>query len=280
MYCSYCILQEYYGYHYQVLYKNYDDLVKEVKCKLDGFKGIVRFGTGEFADSLYLEDSLGLSQRIAKLLQPYKNVLVEFKTKSVNIKPLKNIRDPSKIVIGFSMNTTRIVNGLEKGTASVEERLRAAKQCEDMGFWIAFHFDPMVWYPEWEGEYRDVVDTIFSTIENPQHIAWWSLGGFRTMPSLKTRLRECSLHLPLFSGEMIQGSDKKYRYFRPIRADFYRSMLEQIEKYYADTALYLCMESPEIWEASGMLKRIPDGLVRYLDERAEIMLGLKNGSVN
>ena len=34
------------------------------------------------------------------------------------------------------------------------------------------------------------------------------------------------------------------------------------------------MESPEVWEASGMLGRIPDGLVRYLDKRAEEMLSL------
>ena len=280
MYCSYCILQEYYDHPYQVLYENYDDLVKEVQHTLGRIPGVVRLGTGEFADSLYLEDTLGLSQKIAALLEPYPNVLVEFKTKSVNIEPLKNIANPAKVIIGFSMNTPTMIACLEKGTAPLSARIKAARTCEDMGFLIAFHFDPMVWYPQWKNEYSAVVDTIFNAIRDPQHIAWWSLGGFRTMPSLKGRLRALNRHLPLFAGEMVQGEDKKLRYFRPIRVDFYRTMQAQIEKYYSDITLYLCMESPEVWEESGMKKRIPRGLVTYLDERAEILLNLAKEQEN
>jgi spore photoproduct lyase len=275
MYCSYCVLQEYYDHQYQVLYENYDDLVTEVRQGLEKWQGVIRFGTGEFCDSLYLEETLGLSRKIAKLLEPYPNVLVEFKTKSAAVSTLKDIDKPEKVVIGFSMNTPYLVSLLENGTASLSGRLEAARRCEDMGFWIAFHFDPMVWYPNWKEEYRRVAERIFSTLQDPSHIAWWSLGGFRTMPALKNRLREYGRHLPLFSGEIIIGNDKKYRYFRPIRTEFYSAMQEIIEKYYPDTTLYLCMESREVWEAAGMLKRIPNGLVEYLDERARVMLGMK-----
>lgn len=274
MYCSYCVLQEYYDHQYQVLYDNFNDLTKEVEQGIKKWKGIIRFGTGEFCDSLYLEKKLGVSQQIAALMEPYSNVLVEFKTKCATVDPLKNVNRPQKVVVGFSMNTPYVIESFEKGTASLEERLTAARQCEDMGFWIAFHFDPMVWYPKWKDEYRSIVDRIFSTIRDPEHIAWWSLGGFRTMPALKNRLREYNRHLPLFCGEMVLGSDKKYRYFRPIRVEFYQVIQEIVERYYPGTALYLCMESPEVWEEAGMVKRIPHGLVRYLDERAKVMLGL------
>lgn len=278
MYCSYCVLQEYYDHQYQVLYENFDDLVKEVEQGIGEWKGVIRFGTGEFGDSLYLEEKLGLSQKIAELLEPYSNVLVEFKTKSATIGPLKNIDKPEKVVIGFSMNTPHAIEWHEKGTASLEERLEAAKQCEKMGFWIAFHFDPMIWHPKWKDEYRSVVERIFTTIQDPANIAWWSLGGFRTMPALKNRLREYKRHLPLFSGEMVLGSDRKYRYFRPIRVEFYQAMQEVIETYYPATTLYLCMESRDVWEEAGMMKRIPNGLVEYLDERARVMLGLREES--
>ncbi len=275
MYCSYCILQEYYEKQHQVLYENYSDLVMEVQQRLAKERGVLRFGTGEFGDSLFLERKLGLSQKIARLFQPYPNVLVEFKTKYASIAPLKNISDPSKVVIGFSMNTPYIISRCEKGTSSLQKRLEAAKECEEMGFWVAFHFDPMVWYSRWENEYSEVVDRIFSTIRNPERIAWVSLGGFRTMPSLKNKLREYNRHLPLFCGEMVLGMDRKYRYFRPVRIDFYRKMQEAIEKFYQDCTLYLCMENHDVWAESGMLKRIPNGLTQYLDERAEDMLGLK-----
>ncbi len=274
MYCSYCILQEYYEKQHQVLYENYSDLVREVKERLVEESGVLRFGTGEFGDSLFLEKKLGLSQKIAELFQLYPNVLVEFKTKYASVAPLRKISDPSKVVIGFSMNTPYIISQCEKGTSSLQKRLEAAKECEAMGFWVAFHFDPMVWYKRWDHEYREVVDSIFSSIRNPERIAWVSLGGFRTMSALKNKLREYNRHLPLFSGEMVLGTDRKYRYFRPIRVDFYRTMQETIEKYHQDCTVYLCMENHDVWAEAGMLKRIPHGLTQYLDDRAETMLGL------
>ncbi|MGD9202865.1 MAG: DNA photolyase [Chitinispirillia bacterium] len=273
MYCSYCILQEYFNFQNYVIFKNIDDLEKEIHKKISYIKGIIRVGTGEFADSLYFEHVHGLSSRIVSILDPYANVLTELKTKSNNINILRKIKNPSKVVIGFSMNTERLIKIHEKGTASLEERVNAAVECEKMGFWVAFHFDPIIWYPQWYKEYEMVIDTIFSKIQDLNRIAWISLGGFRTMPSLKNRLRKYKLHIPLFAGEMIIGHDKKYRYFRPLRIEFYTTFQNIIEKYFPEITLYLCMESPEVWRDSGLYKRIPDGLVKYLDLRAKDMLG-------
>jgi hypothetical protein len=62
-------------------------------------------------------------------------------------------------------------------------------------------------------------------------------------------------------------------YFRPYRVAFYTAMQDEFEKHDPGVTLYLCMESKEVWEASGMMKRIPRGLPEYLDKRAERMLG-------
>ncbi len=274
MYCSYCILQAYFDHDHQVLYTNFEDLEREIVEKMNRRMGVVRFGTGEFADSLFQEDNLGVSRKIAALLQPYKNVIVEFKTKSTCINSLKQIAEPQKVVIGFSLNTQRMVGELEQGTASIEKRLEAAAQCEKMGFNLAFHFDPMVWYGNWEQEYRSVVKMIFHYVKEPEKIAWCSMGGFRTMPSLKSLLRKQGNHLPLFAGEMISGADGKLRYPRPLRVQFYTAMREEFEKYRPQTTLYMCMESDEVWTESGMKQRIPFGLKYYLDRRAEQILGL------
>jgi hypothetical protein len=40
------------------------------------------------------------------------------------------------------------------------------------------------------------------------------------------------------------------------------------------------MESPEVWNEAGMMARIPRGLARYLDERAEEMLGISRNQKN
>ncbi len=274
MYCRYCILQIYFDRQCRELFQNYAQLEEEVARKMAVWKGVVRFGTGEFTDSLFAEDKFGLSRKIAATLEPYDNALVEFKTKSVNIGGLAAIKLPQRAVIAFSVNTPRMIALFEKGTALLEERLNAAAQCEKMGFYVAFHFDPMFRYDGWEEEYRSVVKAIYAHVKNAEKIAWCSLGGFRTHPLLKKHLRATNDHLPLFSGEMIIGNDGKLRYFRPICQAFYAAMQDEFEKHDPNVTLYLCMESKELWVASGMMKRIPEGLAGYLDKRAEEMLTL------
>lgn len=273
MYCRYCILQVYFERQCRVLFRNYTELEREVARKMAVWKGVVRFGTGEFTDSLFAEDKLGLSRKIAATLEPYDNALVEFKTKSSNIGELRRIKRPERVVIGFSLNTTRMIELFEKGTAPLEERLAAARTCAERGFFVAFHFDPMLWYDGWEGEYREVVRAIYAYVKDPRKIAWCSLGGLRTNPLLKKYLRSLDNHLPLFSGEMMTGNDGKLRYFRPYRSSMFSAMRDEFDRQDSGATLYLCMESREVWETAGMFKRIPEGLPRYLDKRAEEMLG-------
>ncbi len=274
MYCAYCILQVYFDDHHQVVHGNFDDLVAELRSRLEKWKGVVRLGSGEFADSLYLEPEYGVSRKLAEVLSVYPNALIEFKTKSRNARYLKGIPRPDKVVLGFSLNSERVIEQFEHDTASLDERLDMAKWAEENGFWVAYHFDPMLYYPGWEVEYREVAQRAVGALRDPGRIAWWSMGGFRSTPDLKTHLRDKGVHLPLFSGEMVLGKDRKYRYVRPIRVEFYSAVREELDAIAPGTTLYLCMESPEIWCDSGMVSRIPQGLPSYLDRRAEQMLGL------
>jgi spore photoproduct lyase len=275
MHCSYCILQAYFDHRCQVVYENFGDLEREVERKLSTWRGVIRIGTGEFADSLFQEDNLGLCKKISDVLQPYPNALVEFKTKSASIKSLKRLSAPHKTVIGFSMNTPAMIDRHEQDTAPLQRRLAMLTQCEEMGFFIGIHFDPIFHYAQWEKDYRDVIKRIFEHIKNPDTIAWWSMGGFRTNPALKKLLKRENRHLPLFAqSEMILGEDGKYRYFRPIRTAFYKALQEEIVRCAPRTTLYLCMESSDVWKDAGMLPRIPRGLIDYLDKRAETILEL------
>ncbi len=271
MYCRYCVLQAYLDHDHQTVYNNFSDLESEVHQKMASRTGVIRFGTGEFGDSLFLDHLTSFSIRISALLEFY-NAVVEFKTKSINIGNLHKIKNPTKVIIGFSLNASSRIQLLEKKTAPLTERLKAAKKCVDMGFSVAFHFDPMFWFDNCLNEYKEVVNQIVDSIKDPSKIAWVSLGGFRSMPSLKPLLKKSGTHLPLFSGEMINGADGKLRYFRPFRISLYKSMREEFDRVAPGLTLYLCMESPEVWEQCGLINRIPFGLIRYLDMRAECIL--------
>lgn len=279
MYCRYCVLQAYFERQHRVVYNNISDLQREIHDKMSKWNGIVRFGTGEFADSLHAEKETGCAVMVAELLEPYPNAIVEFKTKSAVVGPLQKIRHPEKVIIAFSLNSPRMIGLMERNTASLDERFNAARKCLESGFNVAFHFDPIFWYDGWAEEYREVVDRIYDTVTDVDKLAWCSLGGFRSNPTLKNNLKELNLHLPLFSGEMITGVDGKIRYFRPIRVAMYRAMKESFYRHQPDAPIYLCMESCEVWEESGLAVRIPLGLPAYLDGRAARLLSVYNGNV-
>ncbi len=272
MYCTYCVLQAYFDDDCQVVYDNLDDMDAEVRRKLAQTERLVRLGTGEFADSLFLEPQTGIASHVAELLAPFPNVLLELKTKSANALTLADMPAPQRTVVGFSLNTRRMIAELETGTAPLTARLEAAAQCVDRGMLVAFHFDPMIHYPGCEGEYEELAHEALDAVGDHSRIAWWSMGGFRCMPELKRLLQQQGRHLPLFSGELILGSDRKYRYFRPLRTAMYRAVCGAVEDRAPATRLYLCMESPEVWRDTGMIARIPRGLPAYLDERAAELL--------
>ncbi len=57
---------------------------------------------------------------------------------------------------------------------------------------------------------------------------------------------------------MMRGKDGKYRYFKPLRIELYRKIVNVIRRNGGEKVpLYFCMESKEIWEKG--LKKKPRG---------------------
>jgi spore photoproduct lyase len=75
-----------------------------------------------------------------------------------------------------------------------------------------------------------------------------SMGSLRFAPALKDVVRERFPKSRLMYAELVPGADGKMRYFKPLRTEMYTKMFSWIRRYTADTGLYLCMESQEIWQ--------------------------------
>jgi spore photoproduct lyase len=65
------------------------------------------------------------------------------------------------------------------------------------------------------------------------------------------------------------------RYFKPLRIDLYRKIVDCIREYAPDALVYLCMEDDEVWQKSlGFIPSDRGGLSRMLDESAALQCGL------
>jgi spore photoproduct lyase len=245
--CTYCYLQSYVNAPYLTVYANIEQLFDELGTFLRTQpQQLVRIGSGEFSDSLSLDPLTGLSRLLVPFLRQFPNVLFEFKTKSDLVDDLLDLDPAGKVMVSWSINPEPVVQREEHKTASLAARLRAAQRCRAAGYKIGLHFDPLLYYPGWEADYEPFVAQVFNTIP-PGEVSYMSMGSLRFPPALKDVVRQRFPKSRLMYAELVPGADGKMRYFKPLRTAMYTKMLSWIRRYTADTGLYLCMESQEIW---------------------------------
>ncbi len=272
--CSYCILQSYFHPPLLQFFVNHDDMLKEL-CRALEKKTTLRIGTGEFTDSMIWEPWTDLSRTLIPVFAGQKRSILELKTKTTAIESIAHMDHNRKTVLAWSLNTEKVIAKEERGTASLNSRLRAAGRCQQWGYPLAFHFDPMVIYPGCDKDYKDVIDKLFSSI-HPENIVWISFGTFRFMPSLKPVIQDRFSGSKIVYGEFIRGLDGKMRYFKPLRIQIYKEIIGHVRKIAPEVTLYFCMEDEHVWKnVFGFVPAEKGGLPAMLDRSAAAVCRLE-----
>lgn len=246
--CAYCILQDYLNQPATVIYTDTDAIIAEIETLLATQpQRFWRLGTGELGDSLALSGSRFFARQLIERLANSPNVLLELKTKTTAIDEFLSLQHNSRTVLAWSVNASQIIREEEHGTATLQQRLKAAQKAQSAGYLLAFHFDPLILFPNAAEAYLKVVDQIFSVIDSSR-IVWISLGALRFPPALEERIRQRHPHTKIIPAEMVKSPDGKLRYFRPLRVNLYRTVYQAIQARAPEVFVYLCMETPLIWE--------------------------------
>ena len=257
--CSYCVLASYFGRSRPALFRNTGRLFLELTSFLEQDRGIVRFGTGEFTDSLLFEEESRLYQTLVPYFSKRKDSVLELKTKTVNIKNLLDISDHKNTIIAWSLNSRHVAEKEERKAPSIEMRLSAAAEVQKAGYMLAFHFDPIVIHEGYEEGYKKTIDLLFQKID-PAGIVYISMGTLRFPPAMRRFMPR------LAAGEFVLGVDRKLRYFRPLRTRAYINIKEYLAEGVDEKILYLCMESPTVWEDVFGIRMTSRKLKERLDE--------------
>lgn len=263
--CAYCVIvKDYLQGGPIVVASNIHEILEEVGGFLKGRKGIVRVGTGELGDSLALEPHLPLSEILVPYFARIPNAVLELKTKSCEVKNLLCLPHGHHTVVSFSVTPEAIAAKLEKGAPSPFMRIEAALICQQRGYPIGIHLDPVIMLPEWEEHYRSLLERVFQSLD-PSCVLWVSIGGLRYPKSMHTEMVRVGLGL----GEMVPGIDGKMRYLRPLRTRMFRTLVGWIRELGGPKPLiYLCMEGPDVWkDALGFAPRDRSSLDRLFQER-------------
>ncbi|MDZ7830544.1 MAG: DNA photolyase [Desulfobacterales bacterium] len=271
--CAYCILQSYFHPPMLQYYVNQAAMMAALDQAF-AQRRFRRIGTGEFTDSLIWESIDAISEKLIKKFSTQSQMVLEIKTKTTRIDHLLDLAHNRKTIMAWSLNTETVIKREERRTAGLEARLKAAYRCQQAGYPLAFHFDPLILYPGCEQEYADVLDRLFTRI-NPDQIVWISVGSFRFMPDLKPIVARRFPDSKIIYGEFIKGLDGKMRYFKPLRHALYKKFIDDIKARAPDLCVYFCMEDEKTWEhVFGFRPADHGGLPAMLDNSAIRHCGL------
>jgi spore photoproduct lyase len=262
--CSYCILEDYLDLNNPVVFENRDDLIQELREAIKRGEGLQRLGTGEFTDSLLFEAEFPLYGDLVPIVADSSSAVLEIKTKTTNIDSLLHIDNKGNTIVSWSMNSIFIAGRYERGAPAIDARIEAARRIEASGYKLAFHFDPIVYHDGWEEAYRETVEQLFRRV-HPESVVYISMGTLRFPQGMRHRLEDQGARL--LYGEFVRGLDGKMRYFRPLRTRMYRGVLASLKRHLSEDKVYLCMESPDVWQdVFGIVGMDSTQLAQRLDD--------------
>jgi len=266
--CTYCILQGYVNVPATTVFVNVEDLLAELrtawKCAPEQ---VWRLGTGEFGDSLALDGLMRLNARLIPLFAGQPRAVLEIKSKwaaEAELAPLLALGPNPRVVFAWSLNPEAVIRREEHFTATLGKRLQAAARAAAAGFRVAFHFDPIIYFPGWEAAYRRTVEQLGRAVP-ASGVAWLSLGALRFPPPMRSLIFQRFPASRAAAQEMVRAPDGKLRYFKDLRVEMYGRMRERLAAALPGALVYLCMESPRVWREAFGFAPEGEGLVRLLD---------------
>jgi len=241
MNCLYCYLREYYQDGAVRFYVNFEDMFLE----LDRVKDKT-ISCGIVNDSLAIEYLTGALSDILNYFSKRSDLTLEIRSKHTYIKTLLERAPLENIEIAFTFSPSEVVQRYELKTATFEKRLECAMALQKHGYKIGLRFDPLIYCDNFKEVYLEMVDRIFTTLDLTL-ISNIGIGTLRYRKGLKNEVLK-EHPTDLFFKNFVIGVDGKERYFKPIRIQMYRTLVNKIREF-GNFEIYLGMESEYIWQA-------------------------------
>lgn len=243
--CSYCTIQTFYSDTFTF---DADFAEKLKKIDLEP-KRFYHFGTGQSSDSLIWGNRNGNLDALCRFAADNPNVLLEFKTKSSNIRYFLENEIPRNIVCSWSLNTPTIIENEEHFTATYDQRFAAAKRLAEHGIRVSFHFHPMVYYQGWEQDYPATAARVLNEFDS-KDVLFISFGSITMIKPAIKKIRKLGQPTKILQMEMAPDPHGKLTYPDDLKVTMFKTMYDAFLPWHRQVFFYLCMEKASIWERS------------------------------
>ncbi|MCU7893293.1 MAG: radical SAM protein [Candidatus Thiodiazotropha sp. (ex Ustalcina ferruginea)] len=242
--CSYCSIQSFY-HDDEVRFDNrFGEKLAQLEIDPDRFYHI---GTGQSSDSLMWGNQAGILDALLDFARCHPNVMLELKTKSKNISHFLKADIPPNLLCTWSLNTPILIANEEHLTATLDERLRAARRLVDRGVLVGFHFHPMIHYQGWRADYAALFQRLVDEF-TADEVVLVSLGTLTYIkPVIKQLRARKGFRSKILQMPMVE-SDGKLSYPQAIKQEMFSFAYQSLQAWHDKVFFYLCMENHHLWQ--------------------------------
>ena len=242
--CSYCSIQ--------TMYTGKDILFdQDFAAKLDAIEldpgRDYHIGTGQSSDALMWGNKNGILDDMLNFAKKWPNAIIEFKTKSRNTEYFLSREIPENVLCSWSLNPDAVIRNEEHLTATLEQRLKAARSVADRGILVSFHLHPMVYFEGWEQQYRQMIERVLNEFESCE-VGFISFGSLTFPKPIIKKIRETGFETRIHQIDMVPNPEGKMTYPDEIKVQQFSLAYNAFSAWHKEVFFYLCMEEPKFWD--------------------------------
>lgn len=244
--CAYCSLTG-----FMVIGLNMSEYLRQLDRLMEANQWQLTYLVDDISDVLVYEPELDLFSEMVRFFGTKKDRYVVAHTKSANVDFLRELPHNGKTIMCFSLSAETQSTQLERGAGTTEERINAARKCQEWGMPVRFKFKPIIPVREWRDEARDMIHEVFAQTR-PDNLSMTSLMwmGFDDMASCI----DLDLLDPAFveAARQAAASDWEHPRLRPFPHEFRREIYEfyhrEVRAIDGQVPLTLSTESLAMWK--------------------------------
>jgi spore photoproduct lyase len=205
-------------------------------------------------DCLILEPEYGMCRALVEHYAALEDRYIILFSKSDNVDFLLNLDHKGHTIMLWTLSTPTVSRRIETDTATTEQRLAAARKCQQAGYTVRFKFKPVIPIANWRAEATDMLEKLFAAVK-PDNLSMEML-FFDTVQEMK-ELFDQSLFDPATVRMMEKHEaaglmkDKMHPFPDDFRAQVYEHYIDEIRCISPDTRVSLCAETQEMWRRLG-----------------------------
>ena len=253
--CHYCYLAGTPGVWFSPTVKiflNLPEILTDVDRIATMLSHPTAFYLGKLQDGLALEPLSGYARVMIPFFARHRDAHMVVLTKGADVENLLDLDHAGHTILSWTVNPPEVVSRFEKNTPDIMDRLKAMRQCAEVGYPVRAVIMPIIPVADWQDIYGRFLATLLDSVP----LSRITLGSICSYPQaqrlMELKLGENNEISSQLDPVAAKSDDGRIRFSRPTREQVYGHLIECIHQIRPDLQVGLCLEDEPMFVSLNM----------------------------